>query len=459
MKTRISFSCLLSILFLNACFYPKNKISQAKTLTDSIEVRDSKGKTIEGNKKLKIIAKWLKKSEADNIISEYSILAQKDNEVLCPQGTKISIKANSLVYAKSGEPVSGKVKLQISEYYKLEDFIKNHLTTTCNDSLLESGGTIFLNATANGEKVALKQGEVVEISFPTDKYKEGMMLFDGSKQNEFINWNLNPLYRDTFYITKPDINAEDTPPTFPIAGKDALDNFLIQNSAYPRGGYQNASEGPVFVRFIVRRNGSISNIELLKTRDPLLDSAAILTVKKLPRFKPAVYNKKFCSYSITVPVRFYLWYNKYHPQYYTQELESRFLLGKEDPDYVASLESDTAKVRRKEYKLLTASFGWINCDRFVNRNLSNQKICTEATSVLIVFKNLKSIMYARKDETGNFVARVPYGEPVNIIALRKENDKIFVAHKSTSTSLEPIKNLKYKESTLAKVEKDATIWN
>lgn len=114
---------------------------------------------------------------------------QKDTVLVLKEGTKLSIKANSFVDAKSNL-VNGTIDLNVTEYYKLSDMLLANLSTTSNGKQLETGGMLYVEAKKGEANLALRENSSIEISFPTASKKEGMQLFSGEWKNGIINWQL-----------------------------------------------------------------------------------------------------------------------------------------------------------------------------------------------------------------------------------------------------------------------------
>lgn len=68
----------------------------------------------------------------------------------------------------------------------------------------------------------------------------------------------------------------------------AMNKFLMENIVYPAIGRKKKIEGRVFVKFIVNKDGSISNVEILRgIKDyPEFEEEATRVVKKMPTWKP-----------------------------------------------------------------------------------------------------------------------------------------------------------------------------
>lgn len=120
-------------------------------------------------------------------VQEYDYFVNSDTVLVGDGGTKICLKKGSLNIK------TGKVKVQLSEFYSISDMILAGLSTVSNDNLLETAGMICLNIkTEDGEKVYL---EDTKCTFQTPKQaiiKEDMLLFNGAiNDQDIINWRLN----------------------------------------------------------------------------------------------------------------------------------------------------------------------------------------------------------------------------------------------------------------------------
>ncbi|MEE1259736.1 MAG: TonB family protein [Paludibacteraceae bacterium] len=91
-----------------------------------------------------------------------------------------------------------------------------------------------------------------------------------------------------------------------IGGKEALIRDIKNNLVYPQKAKEEMIEGRVFVKFIVKKDGSTCNHEIVRGVNPDLDQAALQTVKKLGRWEPAKINGKSVNSYFTLPVTFRL---------------------------------------------------------------------------------------------------------------------------------------------------------
>jgi len=94
-------------------------------------------------------------------------------------------------------------------------------------------------------------------------------------------------------------------PEFP-GGELALRKYIAENVRYPEMAKENDIQGTVYVRFVVDEQGKVTNVEVMRGVDPLLDKEAIRVVQSLPKWKPGKQRGKAVKVSHSVPIKFAL---------------------------------------------------------------------------------------------------------------------------------------------------------
>jgi len=104
-------------------------------------------------------------------------------------------------------------------------------------------------------------------------------------------------------------SVSEVSPQYP-GGEQALYAFLGKNIQYPTPCVDNGIEGKVYIRFVVEKDGQVSNVVVL--RQPpgeygtLLAKEAVRVVRKLEKFTPGMQNGKPVRVYYTLPVTFKL---------------------------------------------------------------------------------------------------------------------------------------------------------
>ena len=89
-------------------------------------------------------------------------------------------------------------------------------------------------------------------------------------------------------------------------GDAALMSYLANNIHYPTVAAENGVQGRVVVGFVVERDGSITDVRILRGVDPSLDREAMRVVKSMPRWTPGKQNGSAVRVKYQVPVAFRL---------------------------------------------------------------------------------------------------------------------------------------------------------
>jgi protein TonB len=94
-------------------------------------------------------------------------------------------------------------------------------------------------------------------------------------------------------------------PEFP-GGMAATEDFISQNLRYPAKAKENGIQGRVTAKFVVKKDGTVVGIQILKGVDPILDKEAIRVIGAMPKWKPGEQDGKPVNVWFTLPINFTL---------------------------------------------------------------------------------------------------------------------------------------------------------
>ena len=94
-------------------------------------------------------------------------------------------------------------------------------------------------------------------------------------------------------------------PQFP-GGQIAMLQYLMKNIKYPEQAVKEGIQGRVTVRFIVEKDGSISDVKPVLSVHPLLNKEAVRVVESMPKWTPGKQNGKPVRVRFNLPVMFKL---------------------------------------------------------------------------------------------------------------------------------------------------------
>lgn len=127
--------------------------------------------------------------------------------------------------------------------------------------------------------------------------------------NKTIGIDTAPRQAETTKSEEPEkvynVAMVEVKPSFP-GGDGAMYSWLAQHINYPAAAAEEGVQGRVTVQFVVEKDGSITNVKVIRGRNPELDKEAVRVVKAMPKWTPAQNNGKVVSCNYSMPVTFKL---------------------------------------------------------------------------------------------------------------------------------------------------------
>ena len=103
-------------------------------------------------------------------------------------------------------------------------------------------------------------------------------------------------------IIEPKI-PEEVYPKFP-GGPEKMFEFIAYNLRWPDD--DACIQGRVVVSFIVEKDGSLTDVKVIKSVDPAFDKEAIRVVKSMPKWEPGMWRGKLARVKYCIPIIFRL---------------------------------------------------------------------------------------------------------------------------------------------------------
>ncbi len=95
----------------------------------------------------------------------------------------------------------------------------------------------------------------------------------------------------------------EVPPSY-IGGEEKLMEYLSTNISYPNKAKEEMIEGIVYIAFIVNKDGSISDVKILKSLESSCDKEALRVVKDMPNWIPGKMKNKEVPVQYNLPIKF-----------------------------------------------------------------------------------------------------------------------------------------------------------
>lgn len=98
-------------------------------------------------------------------------------------------------------------------------------------------------------------------------------------------------------------------PSYP-GGDDARVQFMVGNIKYPETAVKNKVMGTVYVTFVIKADGSISDVKVLRGIGSGCDEEAVRVIKLMPKWNPGMEKGKPVDVQFNLPIKFTLDCNK-----------------------------------------------------------------------------------------------------------------------------------------------------
>ena len=102
---------------------------------------------------------------------------------------------------------------------------------------------------------------------------------------------------------QPFVKVEEMP-TFQGGDLNKFRNWVQSKVRYPQIAQENNISGRVFLMFVVERDGTLTNIQVLQTPDSSLSDEAVRVLKTSPKWKPGKQRNQTVRVKYTLPIDF-----------------------------------------------------------------------------------------------------------------------------------------------------------
>jgi len=93
-------------------------------------------------------------------------------------------------------------------------------------------------------------------------------------------------------------------PSFRGGDLSKFRDWVGNRTSYPKAAMENKIRGTVFLTFVVERDGSVSNVTIVKGVHPLLDSVAVKTISESPKWSPGLQRGQPVRVRFSIPLVF-----------------------------------------------------------------------------------------------------------------------------------------------------------
>jgi hypothetical protein len=395
----------------------------------------------------------------------FTIDANKDNTITCAQGTEIFIPKGS--FELKTEENNAMVSIEVKEYYGKAALLMGNLGTVSNDQLIESGGTLYMQATFEGNNLQLQKNKKIDIRFPgKGELAEGMELFTGDKDTHGqINWQSN---KNMYTGYKKNSNQSNP---YKKTAYPAMHYKVFKwklDRTYKLPAEAKKFRKTVVFKFEIDPKGNLLSVSTDSViSQPVMDEIMPI-LKKLTKWKieGELYSKKKKKDTENITEYLTLQFSgrrvsvkrnrEFKKTYYSRRYWSSYI-GQPNAPLTNNQNSNqplSAMDSTMYYAFSTNRMGWINCDRFLGTDapLVNVKVPgnynnSAQVDYKLILKEINSIMPAYTGEGSYQFYNIPEGYKATLLSVKINDNKIYVGSKDIVAG-NPVGEMSFKMVTV-----------
>ena len=144
--------------------------------------------------------------------------------------------------------------------------------------------------------------EVIEVvkNKPVEQLPE-----DDDEEMTFVHAENTVVHAEKVSRDDEVFNIVEQMPSFP-GGQTEMNAFINRNLYYPPLAKENGIQGRVVCSVIIERDGTISNVKVVRSIDSLIDEEAVRLIHKMPRWNPGRQNGHTVRVKYSIPINFRL---------------------------------------------------------------------------------------------------------------------------------------------------------
>ena len=133
-----------------------------------------------------------------------------------------------------------------------------------------------------------------------------MNLEDDDTAYEIVDYHEEEVVEEEVEEEAIPFQIVEQKPSFMGGDQNAFSKWVAENIVYPEIAKENQISGKVITQFTVEKDGSVTNVKVLRGVDEALDKEAVRVVKSSPKWTPGRQRDRAVKVTYTFPVIFQL---------------------------------------------------------------------------------------------------------------------------------------------------------
>jgi TonB family protein len=110
--------------------------------------------------------------------------------------------------------------------------------------------------------------------------------------------------REYLYFIPESDEVKEEMPSFNGGNLNTFREWVAQRLVYPRDAQKQNIQGQVTLKFVIERDGSLTNVEVISSPDYLLSNEAVRVVRMSPKWSPGKQKGRPVRVAYVVPINF-----------------------------------------------------------------------------------------------------------------------------------------------------------
>ena len=223
--------------------------------------------------------------------------------------------ANTKVTAQEKKAVDKPITIEMGQFEIYDD---DGAPIQLNDTIIygEDGSSIKFQASDSFDPITGEPCKKLTVtSYNADGTENSFFITETEKRGDTARYSIEPFsISGSLFETLLDVATSKEDTVYQIVeqmpqytgGEEAMMKYVAENIKYPQAAKDKNISGRVFVGFVIEKDGSVSNVKVVRGIGGGCDEEAARVIKEMPKWKPGMQKGKPVRVNYMMPIFFKL---------------------------------------------------------------------------------------------------------------------------------------------------------
>ena len=223
--------------------------------------------------------------------------------------------ANTKVTAQEKKAVDKPITIEMGQFEIYDD---DGAPMQLRDTVIygEDGSSIKFQASEAFDPITGEPCKKLTVtSYNADGTENSFFITETEKRGDTARYSIEPFsISGSLFETLLDVATSKEDTVYQIVeqmpqytgGEEAMMKYVAENIKYPQEAKDKNISGRVFIGFVIEKDGSVSNVKVVRGIGGGCDEEAVRVIKEMPKWKPGMQKGKPVRVSYQIPIYFKL---------------------------------------------------------------------------------------------------------------------------------------------------------